>query len=326
MVSRRRQVLDAAAPMFARSGFHGVSVDELGAAVGISGPALYRHFAGKEAILSALLLDISQRLLDGGRARVAANPGAPEALQALIDGHVEFALTEPALITLQERDLDAVPEAARREVRSLQRRYVDLWADAIVAVTRAERPVALAGAHAVFGLLNSTPHSARLPRQAMATVLRSTAWAALTALPGSPHREACAVRPTLLRMADGDVQVQLRSVVFDCADPTRLAGFYGELLGGTVDTSDPAWCEVHVDGLPVKLAFQLVPGHLPPEWPEGRPQQLHLDITVPDIAAASTRAVSLGARVLDGPVDEGGSMFQVHADPAGHPFCFCQDR
>ena len=184
---RRQQILEVAAPLFARRGFHGVSIDELGAAAGVSGPALYRHFAGKEAILAELLLDVSHRLLDGGRRRVASHPGPEEALAALVDGHVAFALAEPALITLQARDLDAVPEPARRQVRRLQRQYVDLWVDAVVAATGAERDVALAGTHATFGLINSTPFSARLPAPAMADLLRH---AALTVVRTLGHRAA----------------------------------------------------------------------------------------------------------------------------------------
>ena len=191
--SRRQQILLVAAPLFARHGFHGVSIDELGAAAGVSGPALYRHFAGKEAILAELLLDVSHRLLDGGRLRVASHPGPEEALVALVDGHVAFALAEPALITLQARDLDAVPEPARRQVRRLQRLYVDLWADAVMAATGAERDVALAGTHATFGLINSTPFSARLPAPPMADLLRDAALAALhsvaAARAAGSHRE-----------------------------------------------------------------------------------------------------------------------------------------
>jgi predicted enzyme related to lactoylglutathione lyase len=120
--------------------------------------------------------------------------------------------------------------------------------------------------------------------------------------------------------------VQLRSFVFDCPDPARLAAFYGELLGGVVDTTDPSWCEVHIDQLPMKLAFQGVDDFVRPEWPDGQPQQAHLDLTVTDLESASARAIGLGAQVRTGVVEEEGSAFQVHLDPAGHPFCFCIDR
>ncbi len=115
--------------------------------------------------------------------------------------------------------------------------------------------------------------------------------------------------------------MRLRSVVFDCADPDALSSFYASLLGGRRHHDDPDWCEVHLCDPAMKLAFQRVDGYRAPRWPDGTPQQLHLDITVADLATASARAVSLGATVLGDPVEEEGGRFMVHADPAGHPFC-----
>jgi hypothetical protein len=115
-------------------------------------------------------------------------------------------------------------------------------------------------------------------------------------------------------------------MVFDCPDPTLLATFYGDLLGGVVDATDPSWCEVRFADLPLKLAFQRVTEFVAPEWPNGQPQQVHLDLTVTDLESASAHALELGARVLADPVDEESSAFQVHVDPAGHPFCFCVER
>jgi predicted enzyme related to lactoylglutathione lyase len=122
------------------------------------------------------------------------------------------------------------------------------------------------------------------------------------------------------------VPISLRSVVFDCPDPPALASFYAELLHGPLDTSDPDWCEVRTDDATFKLAFQRATPYSPPEWPDGTPQQLHLDLTVSDLRAAGLRAVELGATFLAGPVEEPGSAYVVYADPAGHPFCFCQER
>ena len=115
-------------------------------------------------------------------------------------------------------------------------------------------------------------------------------------------------------------------MVIDCPDPRALASFYARLLDGRLQAADPQWCEVRCDGLNFKLAFQQVGSYQPPEWPDGSPQQSHLDFTVSDLRAASLRAVALGASVLGQQVDEPGCSFIVHADPSGHPFCLCQER
>jgi len=182
--SRRDQILIAAADLFARAGFGGVSVGDIGAAVGISGPALYKHFAGKEAILAELLAGISEELLREGRLRVAAADGDPEAaMQALVDWHVSFALDHPALITIQSRDLDRLAEPERRRVRDLQHDYVETWVDVLCRRSPGlDAQQARAAAHAAFGLINSTPHSARLDRSEMTGLLRSMALAALESL------------------------------------------------------------------------------------------------------------------------------------------------
>ncbi|WP_103539482.1 TetR/AcrR family transcriptional regulator, partial [Streptomyces sp. SM9] len=162
--TRREQILKEAARLFAERGFHGVGVDEIGAAVGISGPGLYRHFAGKDAMLAELLVGISEQLLEGGRQRTeAADRTAPEAvLDSLIAGHIDFALDDRPLITLHDRELDRLRDADRKRVRRLQRQYVELWVEAVRRLyPEFDEPAARATVHAVFGLLNSTPHLGR---------------------------------------------------------------------------------------------------------------------------------------------------------------------
>ena len=142
--------------MFAEYGYHGVSTEDLGAAVGISGPAVYRHFASKDALLADLLIGISEELLQNGRVEVAGARNPAEALERLVDKHLEFSLSEPDLIRVQDRDLASLSPADGRQVRRLQRSYVELWVDQLVPPL--DRDQARARAHAVFGLLNSTPH------------------------------------------------------------------------------------------------------------------------------------------------------------------------
>jgi AcrR family transcriptional regulator len=159
-------------------------VDDVGAAVGVTGPAIYRHFASKDAMLAEMLVRISERLLAGGSERVAdAGDDAVAQLRALIAFQVDFALDNPALITVQDRDLGSLAESDAAQVRRLQRRYVEVWV-AVLARLHPEDDAAScrARAHAVFGLINSTPHSAgRLGRPAMSDLLIRMAWSAATA-------------------------------------------------------------------------------------------------------------------------------------------------
>jgi AcrR family transcriptional regulator len=181
-VSRREQLLNAAAHLFAARGFAGVTMDDIGGAAGISGPALYHHFSGKEAMLGEMLVSISEHLLEQGSAIVAGTGTAEEALDALTRAHVAFALDHPELITVHFRDLVQAAEADRQQVRRLQARYVRVWIDVLTRRDPSldETSARIAGG-AVLGLINSTPYLAVVDREATATMLHSMAMAALRA-------------------------------------------------------------------------------------------------------------------------------------------------
>lgn len=171
---RRGQLLRAAERLFAERGFLAVRLEDIGAAAGVSGPAIYRHFPNKEALLVELLVGISTRLLTGAREVGARGWSATATLDGLIDLHLDFALDEPDLIRIQDRDLAHLPPVAKRQVRRAQRQYVEVW----VGVLRelypglAESDARLM-AHAVFGLLNSTPHSLKPAEARSAGAARS---------------------------------------------------------------------------------------------------------------------------------------------------------
>lgn len=163
---RRAQLLAAAAELMAERGYLAVRLEDIGAAAGVSGPAIYRHFPGKEALLVELLVGVSTRLLDGARDVVAPvtteAPDAASALDALTEFHLEFALSEPDLIRIQDRDLANLPVGAQRQVRRAQRSYVETWVGVLVRLhPDLAEDDARVMAHAVFGLLNSTAHSIR---------------------------------------------------------------------------------------------------------------------------------------------------------------------
>jgi AcrR family transcriptional regulator len=181
--SRKDEILEVAVGLFAARGYHGVSMDDIGAAAGVTGPALYHQFAGKEAMLVACLIPVSERLLAGGRERATDRGGHPAAaLAALVDFHVDFALNNPAVIALHLHELDRLPDEPRRQIRRLQRLYVEEW----VSVLTALRPDLGASearvlAHAAFGLMNSTPFlGGEVDRDRCRDLLRAATLASLT--------------------------------------------------------------------------------------------------------------------------------------------------
>ncbi|MCU1480484.1 MAG: TetR/AcrR family transcriptional regulator [Subtercola sp.] len=160
---RRERYLTAAGHLFAERGYHAVSIEDLGAAVGVSGPALYNHFASKESMLIELLTSASERLTAGFEKIVAEGAPDLQALQNLVAFHLDFALSEPDIIRIQDRELASLPAEANHRVRQLQRQYMSGW-QAVVARLRPDTPAAELEVkmHALFGVLNSTPYNVQL--------------------------------------------------------------------------------------------------------------------------------------------------------------------
>jgi AcrR family transcriptional regulator len=180
--SRRDEILEIAVGLFAARGYHGVSMDDIGAAAGVTGPALYHHFAGKEAMLVAALIPVSERLLNGGRERIAQHADDPDtALAALVEFHVDFALDDPAVIALHLHELDRLPEDPRRQIRRLQRLYVEEWVRVLIELHDGLAPEeARVLAHAAFGLMNATPFiGPEVTRSRRAELLTAATLAAL---------------------------------------------------------------------------------------------------------------------------------------------------
>ena len=173
----------AAAHLFATRGYGVTTIDDIGAAAGISGPAIYWHFPGKEALLAAMLTDVSEHLLMGGRACVDSASGPDAALAALVDMQVRFALGQPDLIVVNGSELRQLDEQQAHTVRALQRQYVDVWVGVLrQRYPRIARARATAAVQAAIGLINSTPYSGTLQPRTLSPMLRDMALAALHAI------------------------------------------------------------------------------------------------------------------------------------------------
>ena len=180
---RREQLLEAAASLFAERGFHAVGIDDIGAAAGISGPGVYRHFSSKQALLEALCDRAMTRMLEGAR-RISASPGDPRAsLEALVDLHVLFAVEERALIGVWVREMPALSDDVRRSLRRRMRAYEQPWQEVLAQLRDDLEPAEVAVVTgATLAMLNATAFTTSdLPHDRLADLLRRAALAALLA-------------------------------------------------------------------------------------------------------------------------------------------------
>lgn len=155
-VNRDRQILDAAAALFYEKGFHGVGVDEIGLRVGISGPALYRHFSGKDEILATLFNEAMDELI-GATAAVYDDPHRD--LERLIRHHVEFSVSHRHLINVYQREDRSLVDPWRKHFDRRTQLYAARW-DAALARCFPDTPAPqiAAGTQAAIGMIHSVAY------------------------------------------------------------------------------------------------------------------------------------------------------------------------
>ena len=170
---RRERILRAAAELVAERGFHAVSMADIGAASGIVGSGVYRHFDSKSAVLVALLDEGMERLLAGASAAVGSGRPDAEVLDELVRDQVRFAVDEALLVRLWLREVQTLPDGDQRRLRRLQRHYVEEWVHTLREL-RPELPDgdARARVHVAIGAIQSAATwNAGVPRDPLAELL-----------------------------------------------------------------------------------------------------------------------------------------------------------
>lgn len=157
---RRQRLLDATAELVAARGFHSVGIAEIGAAAGVTGSAIYRHFDNKQEMLAAVFDRVLDDLLRGARAAVDdapdADPGTDTVLVELVRTHIAFALRNRPVISVYGQEEINLPSDDRRRLRRKQRAYVQVWVDTVATIRpELEEPQLIAAVSAAIGLLNS---------------------------------------------------------------------------------------------------------------------------------------------------------------------------
>ncbi|MQA13210.1 MAG: TetR family transcriptional regulator [Pseudonocardiaceae bacterium] len=185
--ARKERILAAAAELVARRGFHAVSMAEIGAAAGIVGSGIYRHFDSKVAILAALLDRVMERLLRNATRLVQELPGDRSALAALISDQIVFVIDDRRLVQVYQREIHNLPDEDRRRLRRKQRHYIEEWVHVVVGLRPDLSDVeARTAVHAAIGAIQSVAYfHSGLPRERLVVLLADAAHACL-GLPASP--------------------------------------------------------------------------------------------------------------------------------------------
>jgi AcrR family transcriptional regulator len=184
---RRAAIMAAASDLFRDRGFRATSLDDIGAAAGISGPAIYRYFKSKHELLTVLI----EEAAISWRAAVdeVLNTEAPPMvmLENLIDAAVALQLENGNLRGVLQQELRSLDDDARRRLARTDRVTMAEWVHLLCEV----RPTltddeARAAVLMVDGLLRSVSLRTTMDRDRLAKVMKDMALGALLALGNPP--------------------------------------------------------------------------------------------------------------------------------------------
>ena len=201
---RRQRILAAAAELVAERGYHEVGMSDIGAAAGIVGSGIYRHFDGKSAVLVAMFDRVIDDLTRGAAEILSRGLDPAQTLKELIAAHVRITLEDRMLMRVYHNEIASLPAEDNRRLRRKQRIYIEEWVH-ILDVLRPEVDDAVLRAlvHAGIGAVHSTLfYSSGLPAARLAKLMAAAAEATMfipdTFIPGTGP-DGAATRPRLER-------------------------------------------------------------------------------------------------------------------------------
>jgi AcrR family transcriptional regulator len=181
---RRAAILEAAANLFEREGFRATSLDDIGTAVGVSGPAIYQYFSSKQEILAILIEQSVTSWQATVEEAVTAHPDPHAALEALVEAAVALQLDTPTLRAVYYQEFRALDEATRRRLARVARvtttEWVHLLCEVHPALTEEEARAAVV---LVDGLLRSESQlHTGIDRERLASTMKAMALGGLLSL------------------------------------------------------------------------------------------------------------------------------------------------
>ena len=153
------EILDRAADLFATRGYAGISIGDIAKACQCSKSRLYHYFSSKENILSAMLADHIEMLLEGGRALAESHPDPIERFRAVVHFFMEVYVVSRSKHVVQLTCMEFLPTSLRQEIFVKERELISLVRVMLAAIRpdSADRvsPIAV-DKMLVFGMINWT--------------------------------------------------------------------------------------------------------------------------------------------------------------------------
>jgi AcrR family transcriptional regulator len=186
-IARTEEILDAATRLFSERGFTETGIDEIGAAIGVTGPAVYRYFARKEDLLVAVVDRAVEHATGLAEAARAAAASTDDTLRHLVDGAVAVCIADRALTAIYWHEARYLPAPQRRRVERVQRDmiedFADILRDARPELTPSEARMAVYAAAALMRSVSTRATS--LDEDTLQDMLSTMAYAALLAAPAA---------------------------------------------------------------------------------------------------------------------------------------------
>src|SRR5579875_801121 len=178
---RRQRILAAAAKLVAERGYQQVGMSDIGAAAGIVGSGVYRHFDGKSAVLVAMFDRVIDDLTRNAAAILDRGLDPGQTLRGLVQAHVRTVLDDHTLMRVYYTEIASLPAEDSHRLRRKQRLYIEEWVH-VLELLRPELSDAVRRSlvHAAIGAISSTLfYRSGLPRDQLATLMATVAQAAL---------------------------------------------------------------------------------------------------------------------------------------------------
>jgi AcrR family transcriptional regulator len=194
---RRQRILTAAAELVAERGYHEVGMSDIGAAAGIVGSGIYRHFDGKSAVLVAMFDRVIDDLTRASAQILSRGLEPAQTLREFIAAHVRITLEDRMLMRVYHNEIASLPVDDNRRLRRKQRIYLEEWVH-ILNVLRPEVDDAVLRTlvHAGIGAVHSTLfYSSGVPADRLAQLMAAAAEATMFIPTLDP--DVAATRPRL---------------------------------------------------------------------------------------------------------------------------------